>query len=205
MIAGCAEKSGPVVRQRRPESDPDHAVSHLSRGWTSWSVPGGWGTRRELKNPVMLDWLTASAPPRSRPWPRCARARCCWGLPACSTACTPPPTGSRSTGCAIRSRPSTVEYDQHVVEDGRVLTSAGISAGIDMALKAVGPLLRRTRRRGGHGPAHGVSIPDGNASSAGLARALRRWRCHRRSGTHLGGIHDSAGRGAGRIGLHHVA
>jgi transcriptional regulator GlxA family with amidase domain len=31
----------------------------------------------------------------------------------------------------------TVEYDQHVVEDGRVLTSAGISAGIDMALKAV--------------------------------------------------------------------
>jgi transcriptional regulator GlxA family with amidase domain len=31
----------------------------------------------------------------------------------------------------------TVAYDQHVVEDGRLLTSAGISAGIDMALKAV--------------------------------------------------------------------
>ena len=31
----------------------------------------------------------------------------------------------------------TVEYDQHVVEDGRVLTSAGISAGIDMALALV--------------------------------------------------------------------
>lgn len=30
-----------------------------------------------------------------------------------------------------------VEYDLHVVEDGRLLTSAGISAGIDMALKAV--------------------------------------------------------------------
>jgi transcriptional regulator GlxA family with amidase domain len=30
-----------------------------------------------------------------------------------------------------------VEYDQHVVEDGRVLTSAGISAGIDMALRVV--------------------------------------------------------------------
>ena len=24
-------------------------------------VPGGWGTRRELKNPVMLDWLKARA------------------------------------------------------------------------------------------------------------------------------------------------
>jgi transcriptional regulator GlxA family with amidase domain len=31
----------------------------------------------------------------------------------------------------------TVAYDQHVVEDGRLLTSAGISAGIDMALKVV--------------------------------------------------------------------
>jgi len=35
------------------------------------------------------------------------------------------------------SFPSTVEYDQHVVEDGRVLTSAGVSAGIDMTLKVV--------------------------------------------------------------------
>jgi transcriptional regulator GlxA family with amidase domain len=31
----------------------------------------------------------------------------------------------------------TVEFEKHVVEDGRVFTSAGISAGIDMALKVV--------------------------------------------------------------------
>jgi transcriptional regulator GlxA family with amidase domain len=31
----------------------------------------------------------------------------------------------------------TVEDAQHVVEDGHVLTSAGISAGIDMALRVV--------------------------------------------------------------------
>jgi transcriptional regulator GlxA family with amidase domain len=31
----------------------------------------------------------------------------------------------------------TVEYDEHVVEDGSVLTSAGISSGIDLALKVV--------------------------------------------------------------------
>ena len=31
----------------------------------------------------------------------------------------------------------TVEYHKHVVEDGRIFTSAGISAGIDMALKVV--------------------------------------------------------------------
>ena len=31
----------------------------------------------------------------------------------------------------------TVEDGQHVVEDGRIFTSAGISAGIDLALKVV--------------------------------------------------------------------
>jgi transcriptional regulator GlxA family with amidase domain len=31
----------------------------------------------------------------------------------------------------------TVESNLHVVEDGRVLTSAGISAGIDMSLRVV--------------------------------------------------------------------
>jgi transcriptional regulator GlxA family with amidase domain len=31
----------------------------------------------------------------------------------------------------------TVEVKLHVVEDGNVLTSAGISAGIDMALRVV--------------------------------------------------------------------
>ena len=31
----------------------------------------------------------------------------------------------------------TVEFEKHVVEDGSVITSAGISAGIDMALHVV--------------------------------------------------------------------
>ena len=31
-----------------------------------------------------------------------------------------------------------VEYDKHFVKDGRVFTSAGISAGIDMSLNVVG-------------------------------------------------------------------
>jgi transcriptional regulator GlxA family with amidase domain len=45
----------------------------------------------------------------------------------------------RSLDWMRQSFPSvTVEIDKHVVEDGRVITSAGISAGIDMALKVVG-------------------------------------------------------------------
>ena len=54
------------------------------------------------------------------------------------------------SGCATFRR-VTVE-DKHVVEDGNVLTSAGISAGIDLALRVVArycgePVARATARR----------------------------------------------------------
>jgi transcriptional regulator GlxA family with amidase domain len=45
----------------------------------------------------------------------------------------------------------TVVTDEHVVTDGRVLTSAGVSAGIDMALRVVaryyGEVVARTTAR----------------------------------------------------------
>jgi transcriptional regulator GlxA family with amidase domain len=41
----------------------------------------------------------------------------------------------------------TVEGDKHVVEDGSVVTSAGISAGIDMALKVVARCFGETTAR----------------------------------------------------------
>ena len=99
-------------------------------------VPGGWGTRAELKNPRLLDWIKAQA----------ARVE------TLTSVCT----GSMLLGQAglLDGRHATthwrslqwmrdsfpavsVEEKLHVVEDGNVLTSAGISAGIDMALRVV--------------------------------------------------------------------
>jgi len=130
-----AEKRGTVSASGGMKVIPDHAF-HTCPKLDVLVVPGGWGTRRELKNPVMLDWLRKRAAE----------------VETLTSVCT----GSMLLGFAglldgrhatthwkaldwMRdSFPSvTVEYDQHVVEDGRVLTSAGISAGIDMALKAV--------------------------------------------------------------------
>jgi transcriptional regulator GlxA family with amidase domain len=99
-------------------------------------VPGGWGTRNQLNNPIMLDWLRARAAEVETLTSVCTgsmllgSAGLLNGLHAT--------THWRSLDWMRDSFPSvTVEYDQHVVEDGRVLTSAGISAGIDMALKVV--------------------------------------------------------------------
>ncbi len=99
-------------------------------------VPGGWGTRRELNNPVMLEWLRTRAAE----------------VETLTSVCT----GSMLLGYAglLDGRHATthwrslnwmrdafaevtVEFEKHVVEDGAVVTSAGISAGIDMALKVV--------------------------------------------------------------------
>lgn len=99
-------------------------------------VPGGWGTRRELNNPVMIEWLRARAAEVETLTSVCTGSMLLGfaglldGLHAT--------THWRSLDWMRESFPAvTVDYDKHVVEDGRVLTSAGISAGIDMALKVV--------------------------------------------------------------------
>ena len=99
-------------------------------------VPGGWGTRAEAKNQRLLDWIAE-------------RGR---SVETLTSVCT----GSMLLGQAglLEGRHATthwrsldrmreafpgvtVEEKLHVVEDGNVLTSAGISAGIDMALRVV--------------------------------------------------------------------
>lgn len=100
-------------------------------------VPGGWGTRRELKNPVMLEWLRKQAAEVETLTSVCTGSMLLGfagllnGLHAT--------THWRSLDWMRDSFPEViVEYDQHVVSEGRVFTSAGISAGIDMALRVVG-------------------------------------------------------------------
>ena len=98
--------------------------------------PGGWGTRKELKNPIMLDWLRMRAAEVE------TLAAVCTGSMLLGFAGLldglHATTHWRSLDWMRESFPTvTVEYGKHFVQDGRVLTSAGISAGIDMSLKVV--------------------------------------------------------------------
>ena len=124
---------------------PDHA-------WNSAPpldvlvYPGGRGTRRELKDAVVLDWL------------RDERQR--------GTLMTSVCTGSLVYAAAglLRDRPATtywneldllreldpsieVRPDDRFVDSGEVITSAGVSAGIDMALHLVARLLSVARAK----------------------------------------------------------
>jgi transcriptional regulator GlxA family with amidase domain len=99
-------------------------------------VPGGWGTRRQIHNEPLIRWIAQ----RGRQVETLASV--CTGamllgqaglLDGCRAT-----THWRSLTWMRESFPAvTVVEDLHVVEDGHILTSAGIAAGIDLALKLV--------------------------------------------------------------------
>jgi transcriptional regulator GlxA family with amidase domain len=99
-------------------------------------VPGGWGTRQEISNQRVLTWIAERAKEVTTLTSVCTGAMLLGqaGLLDGRRATT----HWRSLDWMRQSFPAvTVEDKLHVVEDGSVLTSAGISAGIDMALLVV--------------------------------------------------------------------
>lgn len=130
-----AEKSAPVVTTGGMKVIPDHTFESCPK-LDILVVPGGWGTRKELKNPAMLNWLRIRASEVETLTSVCTGSMLLGfaGLLDGHHATT----HWRSLDWMRESFPAvTVENDKHVVEDGSVFTSAGISAGIDMALKVV--------------------------------------------------------------------
>jgi transcriptional regulator GlxA family with amidase domain len=103
-------------------------------------VPGGEGSRRLLKHPQLLAWLTAQAQRVE------IIASVCTGALVLARAGIL--AGKRATthhGALARLpelEPSvTVVADARYVQDGKVWSSGGISAGIDMSLAIVKSLL----------------------------------------------------------------
>jgi transcriptional regulator GlxA family with amidase domain len=100
-------------------------------------VPGGQGTRREVKNEGLLAWIADIA------------ANAQWVTSVCTGAvlltAAGPARGKRVTTHwsfvkALRERGEASEVLENFryVRDGNVVTAAGVSAGIDMALWLVG-------------------------------------------------------------------
>ena len=105
-------------------------------------VPGGRGTRREVENPLLLGWL------------RTVDATTTWTTSVCTGSfllhASKVAEGRRlATHWGSEDRLAALGVDvvreARFVRDGKVVSSQGVSAGIDMALWVVGQL---------HSPAH---------------------------------------------------
>jgi transcriptional regulator GlxA family with amidase domain len=102
-------------------------------------VPGGVGTRTEADNPVLLDWLAKVAP------------ACQWVTSVCTGSLLLHAAGLTS-GKRITTHwgyvptlrelatDATVLDSVRYVRDGNLVTAAGVSAGIDMALWLTGQI-----------------------------------------------------------------
>lgn len=102
-------------------------------------VPGGQGTRREVENRELLGFIERIA--RNAAW----TTSVCTGAMLLSAA--GPAKGKRVTThwayCQqLRERGEAAEVLENIrfVRDGNVVTSAGVSAGIDMALWVLGQI-----------------------------------------------------------------
>lgn len=130
-----AEKNNAVVAAGGMKVLPDYVFENCPK-LDILVVPGGWGVREELINIAMRDWLRARSSEVETLTSVCTgsillgNAGLLHGLSAT--------THWRSLEWMRELFPDvTVEFDKRVVEEGRIITSAGISAGIDMALRVV--------------------------------------------------------------------
>lgn len=136
-LVTIAETRDPVRCRKGLRVLPDHEF-HDAPALDVLLVPGGQGTRREVDNPVLIEWL------------RKAGAGCEWVTSVCTGALL-----LHEAGFARGKRVTThwafvdqlqargdVEVLRHrrYVRDGNLLTAAGVSAGTDMALWLVGQL-----------------------------------------------------------------
>ena len=113
-------------------------------------IPGGYGTLREQENPVILDWITRQRRTGALTTSVCTGA---FLLGAAGLLDGLRATTHWTTIDGLRTHlPATdVLADVRIVDEGEIITSAGVSAGIDMALHVVRRLhgdevARRTAR-----------------------------------------------------------
>ena len=134
-ILMIAEQAGPVASAQGPRSVADHGFADCPR-LDLILVPGGIGTRAEAENPVLLAWLARAAAEAEIVTSVCTGA----ALLACAGLLD----GRRATTNKMffqwvaDQRPAVAWVKEaRWVDEGKFVTSSGVSAGMDMALAVI--------------------------------------------------------------------
>jgi transcriptional regulator GlxA family with amidase domain len=134
-----AEKSEPVSARNGLSINPNFTLADCPQP-DILLVPGGWGTRRVIHNEALVNWVREQAGRVELVLSVCtgalvlAKAGLLEGLSAT--------THFQALNELRDLAPNTTLcLDQRYVDNGQVVLSAGISAGIDMSLYVVARLL----------------------------------------------------------------
>jgi putative intracellular protease/amidase len=130
-----AESAGAVASNQGPKAVADVALAE-AKPYDILLIPGGLGTRREVDNKVLIDWIGAHAEKSS------VVATVCNGAALLARTGLLDRRKATSNKAAFRW---VIEQGPNVlwqararwVADGKYFTSSGVSAGIDMALALI--------------------------------------------------------------------
>jgi transcriptional regulator GlxA family with amidase domain len=138
-VLTVAEKAGPVLTRGGLSVNPHHQLTACPLP-NLFLVPGGQGTRKEIHNPVLVEWIRQASGKAELVLSVCsgalllAKAGLLDGLEAT--------THQDAIDLLRQTAPRTIVHaDRRFVDNGKVVCSAGIAAGIDMSLHVVGRLL----------------------------------------------------------------
>ena len=140
-----AKEKKPVLARNALSINPHYSFADCPRP-DILLIPGGYGTRQEIHKADVLEWVRESSRTADLLLSVCtgslvlAKAGLLEGL----TATTHHLALSEFQQLAPNT---TLDAGKRFVDNGAVITSAGISAGIDMALHVVGKLLGKEQAK----------------------------------------------------------
>ena len=135
-IVTVAERAGPVPSAQGPRAIADHGLADCP-ALDILLVPGGMGTRREVSNPALVDWIAQQARGAETTTSVCTGAAL---LAKAGVLDGRRATSNKRAFAWVAEQGRKVDWVRQArwVDDGTVVTSSGVSAGIDMALHLIG-------------------------------------------------------------------
>jgi transcriptional regulator GlxA family with amidase domain len=134
-----AETSDPVKTRNRLSVNPNYSIANCPKP-DILLVRGGIGTRTQMHNPVLMDWIQQQAGVVELLLSVCTGALLLGKLGLLDGL--PSTTHHTAFELLRQTAPrTTVLEDQRIVDNGQIILSGGISAGIDMALYVVTKLI----------------------------------------------------------------
>jgi len=134
-----AETSRPILARNELSVNPKYVFANCPPP-DLLVVPGGYGTRREMKNAAALAWLQTCAAPAEFVLSICTGA-----LILAKTGLLDGLTVTTHHGALEELRqaaPQTkIDASQRYHDNGKVIVAAGVAAGIDMSLYVVAKLM----------------------------------------------------------------
>lgn len=134
-----AEKAEPVLARNGLSVNPRYTLADCPPS-DILLIPGGQGTRREMHNQILIEWIKERAAGAELVLSICtgalllAKAGLLDGLAAT--------THHGAMNLLRETAPrTTIQPEKRFVDNGRIMTSAGVSAGIDLSFHVIAKLL----------------------------------------------------------------